>query len=272
MKLFFLYFMASIVLTNSFFNIIPKSQLAIYNISKQVNNQIKSDKYALNLINSLPNKKKYEATMVAPNYLTLNKFLFVFQRLKPLIIDTDAFESNISFITADVPVSIKISCDWCSINNGMMQTIKQNLKQNPELLNKVTLFDLEIATQYFDTVLVFRNDMENFDVEIRLWCFQTFDRLDRKFYMISKLYLQLEKIELLWCPFKRSKEFYYRNRDSRFMDITEQNIYKFGKILSENNTNIVCNDCTNVINKQLLNNDSESVFQPLLNFMLQELK
>ena len=34
-----------------------------------------------------------------------------------------------------------MDCDWCSICNGAMETVKQNLIKNPDLINYVTNWD-----------------------------------------------------------------------------------------------------------------------------------
>ena len=60
--------------------------------------------------------------------------------------------------------------------------------------------------------------------------------------LFSQIYLKLEMIELRWCPFKRSKEFYYRNKDKQYLEPTEKMRYEVGKILSKHET-ITCNNC-----------------------------
>lgn len=79
-------------------------------------------------------------------------------------------------------------------------------------------------------------------------------------------------IELRWCPFKRSKEFYYRNKDNRYLEPTEKIIYEIGKILSEHDT-ITCNNCPRVINEKWKYTKSNklSIFQPLLDYMVYEI-
>ncbi len=73
-----------------------------------------------------------------------------------------------------------------------------------------------------------------------------------------------------WCPFKRSKD-YYRTIDLRYLHPSDKMIYKIGKILS-NRQNITCNDCPKIINKNLSSRRNEpSMFQPLLNYMMNEI-
>ena len=91
--------------------------------------------------------------------------------------------------------------------------------------------------------------------------------------MLSSIYLKLELIELRWCPFKRSKEFYYRNKDHRYLIPTEQIIHKMGKILSEHET-ITCNNCPRIINEKwkFTKSNKKSIFQPLLEYMMEQIK
>ena len=82
----------------------------------------------------------------------------------------------------------------------------------------------------------------------------------------------MEFLELRWCPFKRSKETYYRNKDPRYLEPTEKIMYEIGKILNEHET-ITCNNCPNIVNTnwKYTKNREPSIFQPLLDYMMKEI-
>ncbi len=109
--------------------------------------------------------------------------------------------------------------------------------------------------------------------EIKKWCKKTFDVVTNDLLLLSSNILKLELVELRWCPFKRSKEFYYRNKDSRYLVPTEKIIHKIGKILSEHET-ITCNNCPKIINEKwkFTKSNKKSTFQPLLEYMMEEIE
>lgn len=79
-------------------------------------------------------------------------------------------------------------------------------------------------------------------------------------------------VELRWCPFKRSKKLYYRNKDKRYLEPSENMIYEIGKILSKHEI-ITCSNCPKVVNEkwQYTKSNKRSIFQPLLNYMIEEI-
>ena len=70
-------------------------------------------------------------------------------------------------------------------------------------------------------------------------------------------------VEMRWCPFKRSKELYYRNKDKRFIEYSEETFFEIGKILTNNDT-ITCNNCPLVVNQYLPNRDINIQPSPLI--------
>ena len=78
-------------------------------------------------------------------------------------------------------------------------------------------------------------------------------------------------IELRWCPFKRSRETYYRNIDKRYLKPTGKMMYEIGKILATSET-ITCNNCPKIVNRnwRYTKSNQQSSFQPLLNYMIKE--
>jgi hypothetical protein len=171
----------------------------------------------------------------------------------------------------DKYVCLRLGCDWCSIVNGIMETAKQNIIKNPKLVKRIDFEKLKIADKYLDFILVDRKEKLTND-KIEKWCQKTFGKTTTDLLLLSQIYLKIEMIELQWCPFKRSKEFYYRNKDKRYLEPTEQMIYEFGKIISKHET-ITCNNCPKVINEKwkYTNSNKPSVFQPLLDYMMEEI-
>jgi hypothetical protein len=194
----------------------------------------------------------------------------VFHILKPALHN---LEKNICFLDIDDKYeNIKISCDWCSICNGVFETAKQNIIDDSSLLKKINIKNLEFFDAFLDTVLTNRKRKITTD-EIKSWCIITFKNVTNDLLLLSSIYLKLELVELRWCPFKRSKEFYYRNKDRRYLVPTEQIIHKIGKILSEHET-ITCNNCPCIINEKwkFTKSNKKSIFQPLLEYMMEQIK
>jgi hypothetical protein len=213
-----------------------------------------------------------ELVKIYPHYPLL-KFMmnYLFFPLKPVLHNLD---KNVCFLDIDIPETyniLRISCDWCSICNGIIETAKQNIIKNPKLVKQIDLEKLKIADKYADFILVDRTEkIEN--KKIKEWCKHTFGKQTPNLLLLSSIYLKLEMIELRWCPYKRSKEFYYRNKDNRYLEPTEKMIYKVGKILSKYET-ITCNNCPKVVNKnwKYTKSNKQSIFQPLLDYMMEEI-
>lgn len=214
--------------------------------------------------------KTNEASHILPHYDNLKGFMRVFHILKPALHN---LEKNICFLDIDDKYeNIKISCDWCSICNGVFETAKQNIIDDSSLLKKINIKNLEFFDAFLDTVLTNRKRKITTD-EIKSWCIKTFKNVTNDLLLLSSIYLKLELVELRWCPFKRSKEFYYRNKDRRYLVPTEQIIHKIGKILSEHET-ITCNNCPCIINEKwkFTKSNKKSIFQPLLEYMMEQIK
>lgn len=243
-----------------------------YNIAKNIFKPHRGESL-LTFHNTL--SQKCEAVMVSPHYVTLTLFMFIFNILKPA---TKGFSDNISFLriinTNECSYDdfyLIVGCDWCSLNNGMIETVKQNLLKNPTLIDQIDVSKLKCVNNFFSCVLYFREKRIT-DIDVFLWQQNNFLSDDPRLFSISKLYLQLEQVELRWCPFKRSKEYYYRNKDHRYTTPTIPNIYKIGKILSEHDT-VTCELCPELVNNdnQFKNVEvSESIFVPFLNYLIEE--
>lgn len=211
-----------------------------------------------------------EGLRISPHYVNLKMAMRVFHILKPALHN---LEKNVCFLDIDNKYeNIKMSCDWCSICNGVFETVKQNIIDDYTLLKKINIKNLDFFDAYLDTILTNRTRKITTD-EIKTWCKKTFDIVTDDLLLLSSIYLKLELVELRWCPFKRSKEFYYRNKDSRYLVPTEKIIHKIGKILSEHET-ITCNNCPKIINEKwkFTKSNKKSTFQPLLEYMMEEIE
>jgi hypothetical protein len=211
-----------------------------------------------------------EGLKILPSYPILKLFLnYFFTPLKPALHNLD---KNVCFLDIDEKYSnIRVSCDWCSICNGVMETYKENIIKNPNLLKQIDFKKLKVINEYLDFVLIDRTEKLT-NEKIENWCKNTFGIVTNDLLLLSQLYLKGEMIELKWCPFKRSKEFYYRNKDNRYLEPTEQMIYEVGKILSKYET-ITCNNCPKVVNEnwKYTKSNKKSIFQPLLNYFMEEI-
>jgi len=211
-----------------------------------------------------------EGAKIMPYYPFLKIVLnFLFKPLKPALQNLD---NNVCFLEiGEKYENIKLSCDWCSICNGIMETAKQNIIADPKLLKEIDFKKLKFIDKYLDFILVDRTEKIQTE-KIEDWCQTTFGTTTTDLLLLSRMYLKLEMIELRWCPFKRSKEFYYRNTDERYLEPTKKIIYELGEILSKYET-VNCNNCPKLINEnwKYTKSNKESIFQPLLDYMMKEI-
>jgi hypothetical protein len=223
---------------------------------------------AYNLVGTL-----IELLKIYPHQSSLKMIMkCLFVPLKPALHNLD---KNVVFLDIDENPNTKsfiISCDWCSICNGIIETAKQNIINNPTLVTQIDFEELKITDKLLDDVLVDRTEKLT-NAKIEKWCENIFGKTTIELLVLSSLYLKLEMIELRWCPFKRSKEFYYRNKDERYLEPTEKMIYEVGKILSKHET-ITCNNCPKVVNTnwKYTKSNTQSIFQPLLDYMMEEIR
>ena len=216
------------------------------------------------------NNNLVEGIKIMPHYLGLKSITkYLFTPLKPALYNLD---KNICFMEIDDKYSnIRISCDWCSLCNGIVETAKQNIIKTPKIIKSVDFENLKIMNENLDSILVDKTDRLTND-KIEEWCENTFGKISSDLLLFSQIYLKFEMIELRWCPFKRSKEFYYRNKDKRYLEPTEKMIYEVGKILSNYET-IRCTNCPKVVNEnwKYTKSNKQSIFQPLLDYMMEEI-
>ncbi len=215
---------------------------------------------------------KTESLKIIPHYPFLKIIIcYLFVPLKQSLGNLD---NNICFldIIPDTNNEIFIlSCDWCSICNGIVETAKSNIVKNTKLVKRIDFEKLKIMDKYLDFILVDRTEKLT-NEKIEEWCENTFGKKTIDLLLFSQIYLKFEMIELRWCPFKRSKECYYRNKDRRYLEPTEKIRYEVGKILSKHET-ITCNNCPKVVNEnwKYTKSNKHSIFQPLLDYMMDEI-
>ena len=211
-----------------------------------------------------------EGVKIIPHYPCLKVIMNnLFTPLKPALHNLD---KNVCFLDIDDKYyTIRMSCDWCSICNGIMETAKQNIIKELKLVKQIDFEKLKILDKYLDFILVDRKDKLT-NEKIEEWCHNTFGKITIDLLLFSQIYLKFEMIELRWCPFKRSKELYYRNKDKRYLEPTEKMINEVGKILSKYET-ITCNNCPKVVNEnwKYTKSNTQSIFQPLLDYMMEEI-
>lgn len=213
-----------------------------------------------------------ELIKIYPHYPCIKIIMnWLFNPLKPALHNLDKNVVFLDIAENKETISFIIGCDWCSICNGIVETAKSNIVKNPKLVKQIDFEKLKKMDKYLDFILVDR--MEKITNEkIEEWCENTFGKKPINLLLFSRIYLKIEMIELRWCPFKRSKELYYRNTDKRYLEPTKKMIYKVGKILSKHET-ITCNNCPKVVNQnwEYTKSNKHSIFQPLLDFMMEKI-
>jgi hypothetical protein len=213
-----------------------------------------------------------EVLKILPFYPLLTLIMYyVFLPLKPVLYNLDKNVSFLNICENKYTITLVIGCDWCSICNGIMETAKQNIIKKPTLLKLIDFEKLKYFDTYLDFVLINRQKKLN-DKQIKKWCENTFKKNTPDLLLLSRIYLKLELLELRWCPFKRSKKMYYRNKDKLFLEPTDKIICEVGKILSKKET-ITCNDCPKLVNEnwKYTKSNKNSIFQPLLDHMMSEI-
>lgn len=223
------------------------------------------------------NRKKsvYEGIFISPrNPFTLWFFKSIYDDTKKIFIDS--IENYISFTRLNLSKNDKLNCDWCSMANGIIKlsidSLKANLK-NESLIQSISLWNIKLFLLYLDIALFYRKRKIT-KQEIDSFIKYTFPSSTISIYPIlfcySKLYLLLEQIELKWCPYK-SMQYYYRNKDARYLSINEQTIYEAGKILSKFDT-IECHICNQVLNqemdKQFISHDFDKTKSGMYDFYI----
>jgi hypothetical protein len=207
----------------------------------------------------------WKGILIFPSYPNLIIFAHMFvEPVKPLLRNVG---DNISFLKIN-NCAFSISCDWCSLVNGTLETIRINLNKYPELLDQVDFVTLRRLDTLTKIVFFFEKErpIERINKHrARLFGnILTEDNAD-KLSLIAKFYSYTEILEKRWCPFKRAAKLYYRN--PKYMSLTERNIRNFGKIVSK--YPLVCNNCNFELNQTIRRKKTDNyIFQPLLEYLI----
>lgn len=186
-----------------------------------------------------------ELMKIYPSKTFIRIFLdLVIGPMRPIL---NGLSKNISYINVGIADLLKISCDWCSLCNGVIETARQNLIENPELWKHLNESDFIIIDKYLNFILDERK-IEVTQTQIDHFSDLNFGTNTTIQSLFSMCYLKFELIELRWCPFKRSGEFYYRNKDRRFINPTKENIRLIGAVLMKEES-ITCNNCPSIVNE-----------------------
>ena len=163
-------------------------------------------------------------------------------------------------------------CDWCSLLNGICHTIKTNAGNGDEAARRigVAAHDFERAEAYMRFAMASRNnaDEDAFLRDADAYCDEAFGSTHESLRAFSRFALRLERVELVWCPFKRCAEDYYRNADERYAKApspqAEEALYKrLGAMLGDT---IECRECAVAFNAEfpMEGSNTKSIYQGLL--------
>ena len=163
-------------------------------------------------------------------------------------------------------------CDWCSLLNGICHTIKTNAGAGADAARVIGVAsrDFERAEAYMRFAMASRTD-EDDDTFLRdadAYCEEAFGSTHESLRVFSRFALRLERVELVWCPFKRCAEDYYRNTDARYRrhpsPENEEALYaRLGAMLGDG---VECRDCASEFNAEfpMEGSNARSIYQGLL--------
>ena len=163
-------------------------------------------------------------------------------------------------------------CDWCSLLNGICHTIKTNAGKGTDAarLIGVASRDFARAEAYMRFAMASRNgeDYNTFIKDADAYCEAAFGSRHESLRVFSRFALRLERVELVWCPFKRCAEDYYRNTDERYSKHpspqAEEALYaRLGAMLGDT---VECRDCASAFNAEfpMEGSNQQSIYQGLL--------
>ena len=120
------------------------NQYSIKNISKN------------NVYGGIKHNYIIEGIKILPLFF-FTKFLINYL-FEPLIYTLKGLENNVSFLDIDCDNcnEIKLYCDWCSLCNGIIETAKENIIKNPDLIKTINFNKLNICVLYTDFILIHR--------------------------------------------------------------------------------------------------------------------
>jgi len=195
----------------------------------------------------------YEYYMITPYPSTLLLMVQGYQSLLP--IKKDKLKNYVTFTRLDLPRGDRIACDWCSIVNGISEMYYRSINQcNIDDLNKITdLSKLYEVKLYLQSCLQKRKNPYAWEHERDFLISETKYITHPVVKVIIDIKCILTQLELRWCPFKASVD-YYRNNDKRYLNYdinkTERMFIEMGEYLSKHDT-IECWRCSLELNEHL---------------------
>ena len=111
-------------------------------------------------------------------------------------------------------------CDWCSLLNGICHTIKTNAgpatKPRGASVSQLMISSGPRPTCASPWRVATTRMKTRFCGDADAYCEENFGTsAHESLRVFSRFALRLERVELVWCPFKRCAEDYYRNTDER---------------------------------------------------------
>ena len=188
----------------------------------------------------------------------------------------DGLHKNVCFLHnpgKELSPQFVMHCDWCSLLNGICHTIKTNAGRGTDAARVIGVAsrDFERAEAYMRFAMASRHN-EDDDAFLRdadAYCEENFGTsAHESLRAFSRFALRLERVELVWCPFKRCAEDYYRNTDARYANdpspAAEEALYRrLGAMLGDT---VECRDCASTFNAEfpMEGSNTKSIYQGLL--------
>ena len=187
----------------------------------------------------------------------------------------DGLRSNVCFLHnpgKKLSPQFVMHCDWCSLLNGICHTIKTNAGRGEDAARVIGVAsrDFERAGAYMRFAMASRNneDENAFLRDADAYCEENFGCTHESLRAFSRFALRLERVELVWCPFKRCAKDYYRNTDERYAKNpsreAEEALYKrLGAMLGDT---VECRNCAAEFNAAfpMEGSNTRSIYQGLL--------
>lgn len=184
---------------------------------------------------------------------------------RALRVPSGRLRQNVVFLSVNYPETLRVSCDWCSIINGLVHTALEELQGGTIVSSIDSTTVRNIASVLYDRIR-YRTTITKQD--ITEWIHSKLPTTLRgsvDVWSFAYLYIVLERIELRWCPFKRAVG-YYRHKDTRYANLpvdplTRRSLLEIGRILDKDHT-IKCTNCPALVNQntQYRNTNQSSIF------------
>lgn len=226
----------------------------------------------------------FEVACIGPTFWNLMTIQGMYKMFKPLTIgypkNVGAF---VSFTRVPFDPAVKISCDWCSLCNGILEYIKQSITmelENAEYIDeffKSTMVSLFLLTYvafipfwipYLLGISPHTKD-EWIDTDT---LFKTKDQIlprstSNGLYMVASMYNLIQGYEPRWCAYRHMKDIFVSHpKYQHFIDCKNYDmLYRSGKVLSTYGK-IDCHRCSDLLNTDPLVDDYTNVPSPFSEF------